>query len=274
MKKFVSLMAAVGMVVLSASPLYAKPIKCPKGDLQRAIDKAEIGAELKIRGTCEGPFFINKDLKLIGPATLSASAGGFSVLIIRGGTVTLRNLTIDADGSNNGIFVEGSSIEVDGVVVEDASAEGLRVDGSSFAIVTNSEFNNDDAGVVITGSSNAFLFQNNIQNNSSRGIVVNINSSATVQDNDIEANLVGLLVTKMSSVVLLENRILDNTDIGVWVADQYGYLSTASPPNIIQSTTGTDVVCEARGIFEANEVQTSSSNTTSLAGCTVLGTIF
>lgn len=282
MIRFTTLMAAVAMLVLSASPLLAGVVNCnsPNVDLQDAIDDAKAGATLDVTGLCDdGPYFIfGKNLNLRGfggEKTLSAPAGSDIVLIIRGATVQLRDLTIDADDTGVGISVEGSSIEVKRVVVEDASAEGLRVDGSSFAIVTNSEFNDSDAGVVITGSSNAFLFGNTMQNNASVGIVVNLDSSATVQDNDIINNGVGLLVTKMSSAVVLDNLIEGNTNQGILIANQYGYLSTESLPNIIRGNNP-DVECQERGIFEAQVTNTSDATpTTIISGdCTVFGTIF
>lgn len=273
-------MAAMAMLVLSASPLLAGVVNCnsPNVDLQDAIDDAKAGATLDVTGPCDdGPYFIfgkNLNLRGFGGATLSAPAGGDIVLIIRGATVQLRDLTIDADDTGVGISIEGTSIEVDEVVVEDALGEGLRVDGSSFAIVTNSEFNNDNVGVVITGSSNAFLFRNTMQNNASVGIVVNLDSSATVQDNDIINNPgVGLLVTKMSSAILADNLIEFNGGPGILIANQYGYLSTESLPNTIQNNSP-DVECQARGIFEAQVTNTSITGITNLFGCTVLGTIF
>ena len=274
-------MAAMAMLVLSASPLLAGVVNCnsPNVDLQDAIDDAEAGATLDVKGPCDdGPYFIfGKNLNLRGfggGATLSAPAGSDIVLIIRGATVTLRDLTIDADDTGVGISIEGTSIEVDGVVVEDASGEGLRVDGSSFAIVTNSEFNNDNVGVAITGSSNAFLFGNTMQNNVSVGIVVALDSSATVQDNDIINNGVGLVVTKMSSAILADNLIENNSGPGILIANQYGYLSTESLPNIIQGNTP-DVECQARGIFEAQVTNASTTLSTIISGdCTVFGTIF
>ena len=187
---FAALCAAT-LFAWSTSPAQAQPINCnlPKADLQGEIDDAEAGATVNFVGPCDdGPYFIfgkNLNLRGLGGATLSAPAGSQGVLFIRGATVELRNLTIDAALTDAGISVEGSSIKVDWVAVEDALRVGLRLDGSSFAIVSNSEFNNDDAGVVITGNSNAFLFRNTIQNNLSNGIVLNLNGSATVQENDI-----------------------------------------------------------------------------------------
>lgn len=230
-----------------------------------------------LTGLCNGPIWVGhgKNVTIEGDitgATLSAF-GSESVLIMRGATVMLRDLTIDAAGSGHGISMEGSSIDVERIVVQDASVSGMRIDGSSFAIVADSEFNNSSQGIVITGSSNAFLHQNTIQGNSSRGVVVNINSSATVSNNTIINNQVGILVTKMSSLGLGGNLIENNVGIGVLVADQYGYLTTDGLVNTIQGN-GTDVDCQARGIFESPVAQISNTFRTSLFGCTVLGTVF
>jgi parallel beta-helix repeat protein len=279
---FVSLVAAVLFAAFN-SPLRAEgfpTVHCdaPGADLQRVIDNGAEGAKIFLTGVCDdGPYFIfGKNIKLQGwsstGATLS-SAGTDDVIIVRGATVVLRNLTIDAVGSGHGISMEGSSIDVGGIVVQDATVSGMRIDGSSFAIVTDSEFNNSDAGVVVTGSSNAFLLGNIVQDNSSRGVVVNLNSSATVDANTIINNQVGILVSKMSSLALHDNLIENNVGPGVWVADQYGYLTTDGSVNTIQGN-GIDVDCQARGIFESPVAQISNTYSTSLFGCTVLGTVF
>ncbi len=230
-----------------------------------------------LTGMCKGPIWVGpgKNVTIEGDntgATLSGP-GSDSVLTMRGATVVLRNLTIDAAGSGNGISMEGSTIDVGRVVVQNASGSGMRIDGSSFAIVVDSEFNNNGEGIVITGSSNAFLLRNTVQGNSSRGVVIILNSSATVDDNTIINSQVGILVTKMSSLALHDNLIENNVDRGVVVADQYGYLTTDGSVNTIQGN-GTDVDCQARGIFESPVAQISNTFRTSLFGCTVLGTVF
>lgn len=229
-----------------------------------------------LTGICNGPIWVGqgKNVTIQGDitgATLSGS-GSSGVLFMRGATVVLRNLTIDA-ASGNGINMEASSIDVGQIVVQNASGAGMRIDGTSFAIVADSEFNNSDVGIVITGSSNAFLVGNTVQNNSGRGVVVNLNSSATVDGNTIINNQVGILVTKVSSLALHDNLIENNVGIGVWVADQYGYLTTDGSVNTIQGN-GTDVDCQARGIFDSPVAQISNTFNTSLFGCTVLGTVF
>jgi len=289
-KRFGTASLFVAMLIATFnSPLHAAgfpTVYCdaPGADLQKAINNGAEGGKIFLTGDCDdGPYFIfGKNIKLQGWSSTGATLSGFGserVLFVRGATVGLRNLTIDADGSGGGISAEGSSIDIDRVVVQGSSGSGLRIDGSSFAIVVDSEFNNNGEGInqgegiVITGSSNAFLLRNTVQGNSSRGIVINLNSSATVDNNTIIGNQVGILVTKMSSLALHDNLIENNVDNGVWVADQYGYLTTDGSENTIQGN-GTDVACEARGIFESPVAQISNTYTTSLFGCTVLGSVF
>ena len=169
--------------------------------------------------------------------------------------------------------MEGSSVDAEGIIVHDASATGMRIDGSSFAIVIDSEFNdNGEEGVLVIFGSNAFLHQSKMLRNSA-GIVVVRNGSVTASDNEISNNENGLLVSQLSSAVIAGNVIEDNTSIGVWIANQYGYVNTLDGVNTIQDN-GTDVVCEARGIFESS-AQSSTTKTTSIdSDCTVLGTIF
>lgn len=246
-------------------------------DLQSALNNAPNGATIQITGTCDdGPYVIRKDLNLQGPASagaiMSAPANSEFVLFMRGVTVKLRNLTIDANHAANGVLLEGGSLDVERVIVRGASGSGLRVDGSSFAIVSDSEFNeNGESGVLVIWSSNTFLFQAKMQNNGIGMIVVN-NGSASGSENQITNNNIGLLVSKMSSAGISDTLIANNLDKGVWIANQYGYIEAGV--NTIQDN-GTDVVCEANGIFESPAAQTSSTGTENIdPDCTVLGTIF
>jgi len=123
----------VTAVALWGTPISAKNVNCdiPQQNLQKAINGAEVGEEITVSGTCSnGPFFIRREVSLVGPATLQAPAG-FAVLEIRGGTASLDTLTIDATDNAIGIVVEGATVRMSGVIVGNAVNEGMRLMGTS-----------------------------------------------------------------------------------------------------------------------------------------------
>ena len=68
-------------------------------DLQAAIDDANAGDRLRVKGTCVGNFVIDKDLTLRGAAggnagILDGNDAGRTVYVASGVTATLRRLTI------------------------------------------------------------------------------------------------------------------------------------------------------------------------------------
>ena len=281
-----SLFAAVLFAAFN-SPLHAQgfpTVNCdaPGADLQKAINNGGgggNGVQIFITGVCDdGPYsIVGKNVRLqgFGPtgATLS-SFGSSEVLFVLFATGELRNLTIDAVGSDIGVIIEGSSMELEEVVVQNASGAGIRIDASSYAPIKNSEVNNNGTGISISGSSNAFIHESTIQGNSGAGVVISGNSSATVSNNTIINNNEGVLVHTMSSLFIGGNLIENNVGPGVLITDLYGYLSTGDPVNTIQNN-GVDVECQARGIFDSAVAQSSTTSTTLISsGCTVIGTIF
>lgn len=288
LKRFgITSLFAVVLFAAFNSPLHAQgfpTVNCDArgADLQMAIDNGGGGGNgdrIFVTGVCDdGPYsIVGKNVRLqgFGPtgATLS-SFGSSEVLFVLFATGELRNLTIDAVGSDFGVIIEGSSIEFEGVVVQNASGAGMRIDASSYAPISDSEVNNNGTGISISGSSNAFINVSTIQGNSGAGVVVSGNSSATVSNNTIINNNEGVLVHTMSSLALINNLIEDNVGRGILITDLYGYLSTGDPVNTIQGN-GIDVECQARGIFDSPVAQVSNTSTTSISSdCTVIGTIF
>ena len=107
-------LCAAALLAMLVSPLHAETVNCNSEgkDLQKAIDHAPVGATLFISGNCDtGPFLLSRDIELIGigSPTLSAPGGGFATVNIQRTSVTLQNLTIDATGTEIGIYFEGGS---------------------------------------------------------------------------------------------------------------------------------------------------------------------
>ncbi len=260
-----ALLAAV-LSAASLSPLQAQEaaVNCDSGGqgLQKKIDSAAHGAEIFISGSCDdGPFFVSKDLKLIGvgPATLSAPNGSNNVVSARGTHVELRNLKINADGVQNGIALAQSSAVIQNVLVEGATNNAVLVEPGSTARIVGSEFRDNGRGITIAGTSHAGLFGNTIENNSITGINVDLHASANISNNTIINSRIGIRVDRFSAATAGGNTIEGNILQGVSVAPLYGVLTLFSP-NTIQFN-GTDVQCHARGILQVFQTQISATQT-------------
>lgn len=267
MTKFLTLMAAMAMLASSASPLYAKTINCKNDDLQKAIDAAEFGAELKVRGTCEGQFFIRKSISLIGPATLSNPKGGFAVLrILDGGHGTLEKLTIDGSGNSLGIQVQGSTARIVDVVSENAD-EGLRLDGASFANIDSSEFRNNRLGMLVVSSASFNMRNTMVVNNTQIGILIFRSSSAAL----FSGNLIsgnggdGITIQSSGSFSMSGSTVTDNGNVGVNI-DTYSFVFFFDPPNTIEDNTNDDVRCNDSGGLFVSSPQISATQKTSNDG--------
>ncbi len=277
MKKFTTFMVAVGLVGLAASPLYAKPVNCDtlKGELQDAIDEADVGAELRLSGTCEGSFFINKDLKLIGPATLSAPAGSEIVLSILGANVDLVDIAIDAADSQFGLEVVGGTIRGSGLLVQNALQTGIFVRGTSFAQISDdSEISYNPVGIDVSQSSSIAVSASDVKSNTFFGITLAQSSSGTINDSIIDDNGQGINVESNSSLRINSNIISNNT-FGLHISLN-GYVDTFNPNTFQNNSPGVDVLCDTISTFRVSTPQTAipGPGTTDISDCLVVGTIF
>ncbi|WP_461067209.1 right-handed parallel beta-helix repeat-containing protein [Streptomyces pseudoechinosporeus] len=95
--------------------------------LQPAITAAPPGATLRVKGTCTGPFTINKDLTLIGleRAVLDGNQAGSTVTVTNAVRVRLTTLTITngAGRLGGGIHNAGGTVTLDHSTVKGNTAE-------------------------------------------------------------------------------------------------------------------------------------------------------
>ncbi len=275
---------SAALLSLMSYTLPATTVNCdsPGQSLQQAIDTANTGSVLSIRGNCDdGPFDIRrKNLSLIadGPATLSSPAGKCCVVGIGdGSSVLIHGLTIDAAGTNTGMLLDSSPVELREVTVKNAGNAGIRAGFNTKIEIRDSDISdNGRVGVFVAENSSAFLVGNTIQRNVGSGVEVVFNGSGIFEHNLITDSQNGILLTRMSSLLLVGNTIENNSIRGLWVGSQYGYLSTfgSGAQNTVQNN-GVDVVCDARGIFQLGQPLISSSQTSVInPSCTVTGTLF
>ena len=119
---------AFSALTVHADPPGQVNVNCNMpGALQDAINDVKEGTVIRVNGHCTESVFIEKDrIKLIGNggATMTAPAGSFTVVEIRGSNVEIRNFDINAAGVQLGVLVNrgGSASIVDNDVMNRSSA--------------------------------------------------------------------------------------------------------------------------------------------------------
>ncbi len=117
---------AVGVELASTTTCWALNGRSGvrSGDLQVAIGKARSGDTLTVRGTCTGGFTVDKDLTLVGPATLSGGTctpelcDAGIVLLNNGVNLRLRYLLV----TNGYSTWDGGGIQNYGTLTLDSTA--------------------------------------------------------------------------------------------------------------------------------------------------------
>jgi len=101
-----------------------------------------------------------------------------------------------------------------------------------------------DASATITGN----RLEGNLNN-----VGVAFNSSAVLDANSIRAaSNVGVFIGRMSTVILVGNTITQNTGGGVLLQPDYALVAAVDSPNTIELNGNSDVICEDKGIYQAD----------------------
>lgn len=181
------LSAAAGLTLLPLVPatVSAAPAAFPEGtgatacwvrnertrmvrtDLQVAISAARSGDTLRVRGTCAGTFTTERDLALVGPATLTGTTCGpdgcsAGIVLWNTAAVSLRGIVVTGGSSTwngGGIHNYGSmtltSSVVAGNVAEDGGG-GIYNEGrltlASTRVIDNHLLGGDGGGILNLGT--------------------------------------------------------------------------------------------------------------------------
>jgi nitrous oxidase accessory protein NosD len=148
--------AALGSGVVSVASLSAAPpasaapvvVNCPPDNLQTAINNASAGSTILVSGTCIGAFTINKNLRLVGPATLDGKIGLRDpvLTISSSATATVSLLTIQHGSELGGILTEvGTALTVNASRVSDNTSRqrggGILNSGGTLTLDGSEVFN-------------------------------------------------------------------------------------------------------------------------------------
>jgi len=147
------------------------------------------------------------------------SDNGFNGIWLNGSmtAVTVRNNTL-VDNNNNGIVVSGPAIDivVDGNTVRSSGLTGIRTEvvanlGTTNLRVTNNTVeNNDENGIIMSGTTAATVQSNAVTGNRLQGVVLTLGATRTrVENNTISAN--GQFGVVVSGPQTIDNPILSNS---------------------------------------------------------------
>ncbi len=236
------------------------------GALQRAIDRAQPGDTIQVRGTCHENVAvpIGKDLITLDGGDSGAIVGPdatLNTLQVRGPRgVTIRSLTIS--GGRVGIDISrGATALIDGNTIENTGRNGITLGSFATAnIVNNTIQNNPSQGILVTGNAFGFIgfataddtvaSPNIIRNNGVNGISLTLSSSARIAGNTISNNVRnGINVERASQATVSDNTIDANGQNGILVTENSGVnLGSDTGAGIFDAPNRTVVNNVLRGI--------------------------
>ncbi len=225
-------MLALLLVTIPATVLGASTfVDCRKGaDLQAAIDTANSGDTLLLKGTCRGTFTIlGKDLTLKGNprATLDAGDHDAALRINHTGTewlgvgdnnVVLLNLTITGSGGDtwyaDGVHAWGGEVTLRHCRVKGNAGSGLGGDGVTFRLQRSTVRNNAKSGVGAAGDFvNVYLHDSKVSRNGRNGVEA---IDLYMYDSTISGNRGnGVTQTVQGYVDARDSRVVNNGGVGI-----------------------------------------------------------
>ncbi|MEU2428173.1 hypothetical protein ABZ611_01420 [Streptomyces sp. NPDC007861] len=183
--------------------------------LQRAIDSAITKSELKVRGTCIGPFTIDKSLSLIGDkhAVLDGNFEGPAVTVNGGGSlVLLKKLTItngagnaaDPAGLGGGILNNNGNVTLSDSTVRHNTA------GSGGGIANN------DSNPADAFTATVNVIRSTVRHNTATergGGIFNSNGTVTLSRSTVRHNIAvegGGIYNDGNTVALADSKVFRN----------------------------------------------------------------
>lgn len=219
----------------ASSPPGSQPpatwVNCPSSSLQTAIDSAEPGSVLIVRGTCRGDFTIGKDLTLIGspnarahraPTVLDGQHAGTTLSVSSGVSIRLMNVTV-----TDGAAQAGAGIANRGVLsVFNTSVEGNTAE--QFA-----------GGIVNYGMATVSLHNTSISDNAGGGLINFPGGTVTARGISVTDNnaMFGGGIANGGSMMITQSRVSGNTAlIGAGIDNDTGATLTLGQSVVTDNT--------------------------------------
>jgi len=184
----------------SPTPTSTPDTQTPVSPIQTLINSASPGDTIYVpAGNYVGHVNVNKPVKLVGENSSSTIIdGGFEGDIVE---------------------VSADNVEISGFTVQNSGPRGIGVNVeycTDSKIYGNVMINNYE-GLVVGGSSNILVYENEVISNfGNLGVMINYSTSVTFSRNYVRKNVgQGLVVFHCSSCIISENHLVENDDKSV-----------------------------------------------------------
>jgi len=228
LKKPLFLVVSIFLAVALALPVVADTLVVSKengefSSIQEAIDAAESGGTVLVKeGTYEENLTINKDLTLKATeeakVTIKGTDQGTSLISLSPSQseITITRITLmGKDNKASGIEVKGkSTLTLNQCKVVNNDDSGIEILDSSQAYIIGSTIRNNGEGIVVRDSSRAELISNEVKRNEWEGINVSSSSKTTIQDNQISRNGEGGINVWQSGGLEIASNVISNNRMG------------------------------------------------------------
>jgi parallel beta-helix repeat protein len=165
--------------------------------IQTLINSASPGDTIHVpAGTYVGHVNVNKPVKLVGEHS--------ALTIIDGGFI------------GDVVEVSADNVEISGFTIQNSGPRGIGVNIEYHAgsKIHDNIIKNNYEGIVVGGSSNTSVYENEVISNfGNLGVMINYSTSVTFSRNFVRKNVgQGLVVFHCSNCLILENQIVENDD--------------------------------------------------------------
>lgn len=237
MRNFAMLVATSAIAVLAGQANFAEAkkssklnevtVNCsqPNSSVQAEVDNATGLTVITISGVCVENVLIEIDrITLRGddvaPGTIEAADANLPVVSVLGATgVAIDDLTLT--GGRLGILAaDGAFVKVANSIIENNTADGLRLVASDGELVDTVLENNGSRGILAHQNSSLRMSGGSASDNDFRGVHLLYSSSAELANVQINSNANrGLVVATGSAATVADLTVNNNGDRGVWAWD-------------------------------------------------------
>jgi len=189
--------------------------------IQDAINDASANDTIKVEpGLYKENLTINKPLKIIGDPIIDANGSLYGIRVEANDTL-IENLTI-YNYTEAGIYVYNAPFTIHNVTINNCIIHnstyntgkyGIKFNHVSNSLINKSYvYNNSEAGIYLSYSTNNTVYNNTVNNNTNGGgIFLYLSSNNTITNNTVNNNEDGIFLYLSSNNTITNNTVNNNT---------------------------------------------------------------